>query len=215
MRTWLAVVAALAWSATAAAQTGWLDRVDEALGFQSRDGRVRVDLSGRADVEGYYIDQRPPGLIFDGGESFVNPRLALFLDAHFGPHLYGFVQARVDRGFDPREETADARADEYLIRWMPLDRPVVQLQVGKFATLVGSWVARHDPWNNPLINAPLPYENVTAITDATIPATPAVFLARRNVPDKKTAWLPVVWGRATRPAPPSSVGLASSTTGRR
>src|SRR5438132_1515798 len=26
------------------------------------------------------------------------------------------------------------------------------------------------------------------------PAGPAVFLARRNVPDRKAAWLPVVWG---------------------
>jgi hypothetical protein len=42
---------------------GWLDKVDEALFLQSRDGQYRVDFSGRFDLEGYYIDQRPPGLL--------------------------------------------------------------------------------------------------------------------------------------------------------
>src|SRR5678816_4062829 len=36
----------------------WLDRVDDALFLQSRNGQYRVDLSGLFDLEGYYIDQR-------------------------------------------------------------------------------------------------------------------------------------------------------------
>lgn len=190
----LLVLLALACVGPARAQTEWLDRVDRALSYRSPRGLLRLDLSGRADLEGYYIDQRPPGLIFGGGASFANPRLALFLDAHLGRHLYGFVQTRLDRGFDPRSKTVDARADEYLLRWTPLDRPALNLQAGKFATVVGNWVARHDPWDNPLVNAPLPYENVTTVTDGAIPATPGTFLARRNVPDRKFAWVPIVWG---------------------
>src|SRR5215211_5108451 len=77
----------------------WLDKVDDALFLQTRDGNNRVDFSGLFDLEGYYIDQRPPGLIFGNDDDFINPRLSLFLDARAGKHLYAFVQARVDRGF--------------------------------------------------------------------------------------------------------------------
>src|SRR6185503_12891788 len=75
----------------------WLDKVDDRLFLQTRDGNYRVDLSGLFDFEGYYIDQRPPGLIFGHDEDFINPRLSLFLDARAGKHFYAFVQARADR----------------------------------------------------------------------------------------------------------------------
>ena len=39
-----------------------------------------MDLSGLLDVEGYYIDQRPPGLLYSSDKYFFNPRLSLFLD---------------------------------------------------------------------------------------------------------------------------------------
>lgn len=173
----------------------WLDRVDDALHLQSRDGRHRVDLSGVVDLESYYIDQRPPGLLF-GKDDFFNPRLTLFLDARFGEHLYSFVQLRVDRGFDPHSGVWDARFDEYLLRYTPFADARVNIQVGKFATVVGNWVARHDSWNNPFITAPLPYENVTAVADVNVTPTPTAFLARRDSPDNKAARLPVLWGPA-------------------
>jgi hypothetical protein len=62
------------------------------------------------------------------------------------------------------------------------------------AALIGSWAARHDSWANPFVNAPLPYENVTTISDGSAPDTPQAFLARRDVPDRKRDWVPVVWG---------------------
>jgi hypothetical protein len=66
--------------------------------------------------------------------------------------------------------------------------------VGKFATVVGNWVSRHHSWDNPLINAPPPYENVLAMTDPSVPPGPTPFLARKAVPDKKADWVPIVWG---------------------
>ncbi len=173
----------------------WLDTVERTLHVTSRDGFFRSDLSGLLDLEGYYVDQRPPGLLFED-ESFFNPRLTLFLDTHLGPHLYSFVQARLDRGFDPGEECFDARVDEYLLRWIPWTNGVVNLQFGKFATVVGSWVQRHDSWQNPLITAPLPYENLTPISGDYVPDSPADLLSRRHVPDMKDSWLPVIWGPA-------------------
>ena len=61
-----------------------LDTLDDSLFLESPKGTYRVDLSGLFDLEGYYIDQRPPGLIFGGRDSFITPRLSLFLDAHAG-----------------------------------------------------------------------------------------------------------------------------------
>jgi hypothetical protein len=185
------LLAAAALAATARGQD-WLDEVDDRLRLQSRDGLFSSELSGLLDLEGYYVDQRPPGLLYDD-ESFFNPRLTLFLDTRLGPHFYSLVEARLDRGFDPGERDFQARMDEYLLRWTPFQDSRLNLQFGKFATVVGSWVQRHDSWQNPLITPPLPYENLTTVSYDTVPASPADFLARRRVPDQKDHWVPVIW----------------------
>ena len=178
------------------AQEALLQRLDDALSYQSPGGFFRSDLSGLVDVEGYFIDQRPPGLLF-GKDDLFNPRLSLFLDTHFGDQFYSLVQFRADRGFDPGfKPDGAARFDEYLLRWTPWADGRLNLQAGKFATVFGNWVQRHDSWQNPFITAPLAYENVTTITDQTAPGTPGAFLGRRAVPDAKATWLPVIWGPA-------------------
>ena len=192
MKTTAVVLALLVFGAQCRGQQ-LLDQLDEALSLKTRDGLFQAQLTGLLDLEGYYIDQRPPGLIFED-ESFFNPRLSLFVDAKLGRHFYGFLQARVDRGFDPGEKNAEARLDEYLVRWTPWNDSRVNLQFGKFATVVGSWVQRHDSWQNPLITAPLPYENLTEVSDDYPPRSVAGFLARRRLPDMKDLWLPVIWG---------------------
>jgi len=166
----------------------WLDRVGDALAVTTPGGLVRAKLGALADVEGYWIDQRPPGLLHRDYD-FVNPRLTLLLDTEVGRRVYGVVQARVDRGFDPGAESGvDARADEYLLRVSPFADARLHLQVGKFATLVGNWVPRHLSWDNPFVTAPLPYERVTAVSDARA-APPAEFLARRAFPDDRREWV--------------------------
>ncbi len=178
------------------AQESLLQRLDDALSYQSPSGFFRADLSGLVDVEAYFVDQRPPGLIFGNADLF-NPRLSLFLDTRLGSQFYSLVQFRADRGFDPRvKPDGDARFDEYLLRWTPWEDGRFNLQAGKFATVFGKWVQRHDSWQNPFITAPLAYENVTGITDQAAPGTRAAFLGRRNLPDQKTTWLPVIWGPA-------------------
>jgi hypothetical protein len=190
----IALLLAALSAGSAAAQTEVLDRVGEKLRLSAAGGRLQSQLSGLFDLEGYWIDQRPPGLVFGGSSAFVNPRLWLFLDTRLGDYFSSLVQVRADRGFDPRSDSASARFDEYWLRYDPFADARLSLQFGKFATLFGNWVARHDSWENPLINAPLPYENVTIVADRSVAATPTVFLARRNVPDKKQDWLPMVWG---------------------
>lgn len=188
------VIAASLLAAAASAQTTWLDRLDESLSVQSANGFFRSDLSGLLDLEGYFIDQRPPGLIY-GNQDLFNPRLSLFLDTRIGPHVYSLVQARFDRGFDPGNHRGGrAGLDEYLLRYTPFADARLNLQAGRFATVVGNWVKRHDSWNNPFINAPVPYENVTILTDHAAPASPTQFLNRRSVPDRKEIWLSTIWG---------------------
>jgi hypothetical protein len=187
--SWLALAVHFQCSAQAI-----LDKVDEALHIESSKGFFQSDLSGLLDLEGYYIDQNPPGLLFPTHD-FFNPRLSLYLDTHLGPHLYSSVQVRFDRGFDPGAiPGGDVRFDEYFIRYTPFDDARLNLQAGKFATVAGNWVSRHDSWNNPFINAPLPYENVVAVTDASVPVSTSALLARQKSADKKAAWLPIIWG---------------------
>jgi len=173
----------------------FLARADEALFVESGTGWFRADLSGRLDLETYYIDEQPPGLVFENDPWFFNPRLSLFLDATMGDHLYAMVQSRIDKGFDPGSRPdGDVRLDEYFLRYTPLQGPEVNLQVGKFAMVFGEWVHRHLSWENPFVTAPLPYENMTVITDHLAPGAPGGFLGRQNRADVKNAWLPVVWG---------------------
>lgn len=177
------------------AETEWLEKIDHALHFQSTEGWFRTDLSGLLDLELYDADQPAPGLLLTDDDVFFSPRLSLFLDTQFGPHVYGSVQVRADRGFDPGGDIdGDVRFDEYFLRYTPFDDNRLNVQAGKFATVVGNWVARHDSWNNPFITAPVPYENVVIVGDQAAPPNRTAFLARRNRPDQKPIWLPVLWG---------------------
>lgn len=170
----------------------WLDRVDEALTFSSAESQIRARVSGLLDVEAYHVPLPPPGLISTGDHFLVNPRLTLFLDAQLGPKLYFFLQSRLDRGFDPSDGGAEIRLDEYALRFTPWDDGRLNIQVGKFATVVGSWTGRSLSWENPFINAPLVYENVIAVNDNESHRTRAEFLA--GIVDAKSEYNPVIWG---------------------
>jgi hypothetical protein len=169
-----------------------LDRIDEALTITAFSNNIRARISGLIDLEGYYFQPRAPGLIDASGDTLFNPRLSLFLDAQFGPHVYVFAQARVDRGFDTSDGGVEARADEYALRVTPWDDGRFNVQAGKFATVVGNWVARHQSWQNPFITAPLPYDNPTAISDTAAPSSAQDFLQGQTGSDYSHS--PVIWG---------------------
>lgn len=172
-----------------------LETLDERLRWTSPEGTIRSKLGGALDLEGYWVDEVPPGLVFGDDDRFFNPRLTLTLEAEVGKRFYTMLQARFDRGFDPGSRPAgDARLDEYLVRYKPFDHPGLNLQAGKFATVFGNWVQRHDSWSNPFINAPMVYENVTIQADHLVPPNADRFLSRRNRTDLKEIWVPVIWG---------------------
>src|SRR5437870_6848182 len=156
----------------------FFDQLDTTLTASAFHDNLRVRLSGTLDLEVYHFEQPAPGLINSSADTLFNPRLTLFLDAQAGSHVYFFSQSRLDRGFDPSDNGAQIRLDEYALRVTPWDDGRLTLQIGKFATVVGNWVPRHLSWENPFVNAPLVYENITAISDKSAPLSPFDFMRR-------------------------------------
>jgi hypothetical protein len=171
----------------------FLDRLDTALTLSAFQDKLRARLSGTLDLEFYNFQQPAPGLIDSKSDNLFNPRLTLFLDAQAGSQFYFFAQARLDRGFDPSDHGAQVRLDEYALRITPWQDGRFTFQIGKFATVVGNWVPRHLSWDNPFINAPLVYENVTAIQDKYAPYSPLDFISRPYYYGKYS-FNPVIWG---------------------
>jgi len=156
-----------------------LDRLDSTLTISGFQDNFRARLSGTVDLEFYNFQQPAPGLIDSNIDNLFNYRLTLFLDAQVGSQVYFFAQA--------------VRLDEYALRITPWQDGRFTLQVGQFATVVGNWVPRHLPWDNPFINAPLVYENVTAIQDKYAPYSPLYFIYSPYF-EGKYAFNPVIWG---------------------
>jgi hypothetical protein len=171
----------------------FLDRLDTALTISAFQDNLRARLSGTLDLEFYHFQQPAPGLINSDIDNLFNPRLTLFLDTQVGSQIYFFAQSRLDRGFDPSNHGAQIRLDEYALRITPWEDGRFNLQAGTFATVVGNWVPRHLSWENPFINAPLVYENVTPIQDKYAPFSPLDFIYGLYY-YAKYAFNPVIWG---------------------
>ena len=180
-----------------------LERVEQALTLSSAEGDIRARLSGTVELEGYVFPQPAPGYIASRSDALFNPRLTTFLDVQVGPNLYAFAQFRADRGFDPGARHPRGRLDEYAVRLRLSDEGRLNLQVGKFATVVGNWVMRHGAWENPFVTAPLVYENLTAIWDDAAAQTSGKLLGWAHIRPRpvrdapatdKAQRLPVIWG---------------------
>ena len=171
----------------------FLDRLDTALTISAFQDKLRARLSGTLDLEAYHFQQPAPGLINSSIDTLFNPRLTLFLDTQIGSQIYFFAQSRLDRGFDPSNHGAQVRLDEYALRITPWEDGRLTVQIGKFATVVGNWVPRSLSWDNPFINAPIIYENVTPIQDKSAPFSPLNFIYAPYYYGKY-AFNPVIWG---------------------
>ncbi|MBL9201639.1 MAG: hypothetical protein JNL39_14105 [Opitutaceae bacterium] len=202
-----ALIAGLLLSAsTLAADDDFFDRLQELLTVSAGEGRVRARASGTLDLEGYDLLQPATGLIQTAGRRLFVPRATTFLDAQFGPRVYAFAQLRVDRGFDPGRRPIEARLDEYAVRVRPWNSRYLNLQVGRFGTIVGNWVNRHGSWTDPFITAPGPYENLTGVWDTEAVRSTGLLLrwshlrggpySPEQVAAEKAVRLPIVWGPA-------------------
>jgi hypothetical protein len=210
MRTLCAMFVAtcLMCAARAALAQDVLDDIDRKLAYASSDGAWVVDLSLMSDVTFYAQDAPAQGLLFSDNDEYVAPRVAAFLDVGYHEWLVLHAQVAADRGFDPGEASGgDARIDELFVDAHLTDAGRLSLRVGKFASSFGGWIARHLAWDNPMITAPLIYEDVLPMTDRTAPLNDAAFASRRNTVDKQRDWVPIVWG----PSYTSGASLSGST----
>jgi hypothetical protein len=205
--TWLGAVVFLASAPLDIHASTFAENLGQRLTFVSpeRDTWARISFSG--DVGVYAPDRPAIGLLFADDALFMAPRVGLALDAGKGARLRAHAMLRADRGFDPGSERhGDVRFDEYYLQADLFDAARARLRVGKFATAFGGWVERHRAWDNPLISAPAVYEDMVTVTDRSVPASVAEFAARRNAPENKVGWVPIVWG-------PSYATGASLTAG--
>jgi hypothetical protein len=190
---------------TARANEEFFDRLENALTFSAVDSRVRARVSGTLELEAYDLQLPALGVIDSSSDQLFVPRLSVFLDAQFGSRLYAFLQARADRGFDPSNRNGEVRLDEYALRYTPWRHGRLNVQIGKFATVVGNWANRHGGWSNPFINAPVPYEYLTGIWDTEAVRNSNQLLqwshvrpglSPANIANEKSLRLPIVWGPA-------------------
>jgi len=184
------------------AAEAWDERVADSLAFATSDGSIQAQGSGFVSVTGYKGDQSIPGMVFSTQDPFFSPRLTLFVDGRAGSFTTGFLQARIDRGFDPTDGSAQVRLDEYAVRFGLGSSGRCNLQVGKFATVIGNWVPRHDEWQNPFVGAPLPYEYVTGIYDRAAAVSPKDLVIDGEEEDYE--YNPIIWG------PSYSTGMSFS-----
>ncbi len=179
------------------------DELAQALSFQSPSGNGAARLSGTLDLEAYGFSRLPPGLIITSSRRLFSPRLSLYLDAHGGPRAYAFVQARVDRGFDPSDQHLRGRIDEYAVRVRFRDDGRLGIQLGQFSSIVGRWSLRHGSWDNPFVSAPLAYEHLTAMWDSAAARSTETLLSWAHLRGTPTSVqenadrilrLPLIWG---------------------
>jgi hypothetical protein len=186
------VLAALFAVRAAPAQDELLDAIGDNLKFNTSDGVFAGKISGLFDLEEYYVQQPPPGLVYTDHNFLFSPRITLNLDLQIGPQIYIFAQARADRGFDPSEDSnGQIRADQYAVRYTPWEDGRFNVQVGKFATVVGTWARRDDSWENPFVTAPSLYENQSGIWD--IAAAPFGAVLNSWTDTSKDLRLPIIW----------------------
>lgn len=181
------------------------DALSEQLRVSSPDGWLRAGLRGRADFSLYAEREAAADLRYSEDRRLFAPVGRLFGEAQAGESLYGFVQLRADRGFDPGQASIETRVDEFALR---LSTPAsdglrVSLQAGRFATVFGGWTRRHLAWEYPFATAPLAHENLVGLWDskgAPTPSKPAAWAhitpsgdSAAVVSDERKR-IPVIWG---------------------
>lgn len=162
---------------------------------------IRWQASGVVETELHLLPDRATGLLYTERSALVAPRFSLFLETQVGERLQGFAQLKIDRGFDPGDESFEARIDEFALRYTLGSDRRWAVQAGQFATVFGNWVERHASWENPFVTAPLPYENLTSVWDSSAAPDLDTLLRWGSVrPPRKPTLAdrrlqnPVIWG---------------------
>jgi len=161
------------------------------------------NFSGSLENTLWLADDVPPAFLeFDDGY-LLNPRLSLTFDYQPDPRFFLHATLRADRGFDPgTEPDGELRFDEVILRYRPFGDNLLNIQLGKFPTIVGNWVPNHDFHEDPFILAPLPYSEINGINvNNPLGSSPAAIETRSKLSGAtihrlKENWSSIIWGPA-------------------
>ena len=117
------------------------DSVREATAFQTPDGDFSFDLDLYLTMDNFVMSQPPPGIIENSGTYLANPRLSMLGQVDLYDWITMFALGRADRGFDPTDESAQARPDEYYVQLDPFDG-VFRFTAGDGVALIGPHLMR-------------------------------------------------------------------------
>lgn len=169
------------------------------FGLQAKDWKI----GGSIESTLWISNDIPAALLeFDEGVLY-DPRASLSFDYQPSSHFFFHALARYDQGFDPgTRENTEFRLDELILRFRPLGDNTLNLQIGKFPTLVGNWVPTHGYYDDPFLLAPLPYSAINGVnvTDTNQHSAQAIEnrtnLPSPNLHNAKQNWSSLIWGPA-------------------
>lgn len=162
--------------------------------ISSESGFLQFKLSGRAILEGFFLEQDGAGLI-EGNESFFSGRGSLFADFHLGRRIYISAEMRVDNGEAPRKGVLTGRLEQAFIRFTPSLKHNLQLQYGRFVSPFGAYNQRHDTAADPFIRPPLMYDYRTMASSNFTPRSSDGFIDWKLAPEIwRPRGAPVIWG---------------------
>ena len=163
------------------------------IGWTSADGTWQVTPGGRIDVEGFFPQSAPVGLIFET-EPFVAPRVSVFVDVLAGRRVYGSLELRADRGEAPSSGGIETRVEQAFVRLIPFPGRDFHLQLGRFVSPFGAYPQRHHSPADAFLRPPLSYDYRTMVSAADLPGGPDGFIAWKDAPEEyRPIGAPVVW----------------------
>jgi Adenylate and Guanylate cyclase catalytic domain len=187
----LALSAALAAEPATAQNLPTLEELG--IGWTSADGAWQVMPGGRIDLEGFFPQSAPAGLVFET-EPFVAPRVSVFVDVLAGRHVYGSLELRADRGEAPSSGDLEARVEQAFVRLIPSPARNLHLQLGRFVSPFGAYPQRHHSPADAFIRPPLSYDHRTMVSAADLPGGPDGFVGWKDEPEEyRPIGAPVVW----------------------
>lgn len=173
------------------------------------------ELGGQLDTTFWSTGNPASALAGNHGQT-LDPRLALTLDIQHNTHWLFHATARADQGFDPAFGSGlEVRLDETFLRYSAFDNSL-NFQIGKFATVFGSWVNQHSFFDDPFLTAPLPYSQIIGLAVANPNAlTPNALTQRAQASSSiiystpKRLWASSIWGASYG----SGVSLSGNRSG--
>ncbi|MGJ8677938.1 MAG: hypothetical protein ACSHX0_10510 [Akkermansiaceae bacterium] len=142
-------------------------------------------------------------LEFDDNDLLYAPHVSLSFEYQPDPRFYFHGTFSYDKGFDAgTRPDGQFRLDALILRYRPFGDNTLNIQVGKFPTIVGNWVPTHDYYEDPFLLSPLPYSAITGVNVKGIANHSPQAIEDRsdasgpNIHNAKENWSSIIWGPA-------------------